>query len=85
MKGATKGRRYARTRHLHLIGLVSQFAEIGDTVCVLAGCQVLLVIRRGVHERWRLVGEAYIHGLMDGAASELVDKGQRVVETIVLE
>jgi hypothetical protein len=50
------------------LGLAPEAAEKGDLVCILYGCSVPVVIREvegGDHE---LVGECYIHGMMDGAA-----------------
>lgn len=38
----------------------------GDRVCLLFGGQAPLVVRRVDKEKWRLLGEAYVHGLMDG-------------------
>ena len=62
------------------IGLAPEAAEPDDQVCVLLGCQSPLLLRPkeiGFHE---VVGECYIHGLMDGAAflGSLPDKWQRV-------
>ena len=83
MKVATSGRRLARTGNLGLMGLVPQVAELGDTVSVVAGCQVPLIMRRIDNGRWRLVGEAYVHGLMDGETSRLVGD-RRSLEAVVL-
>ena len=49
-------------------------AEIGDQVYLLLGGQVLYVLRpfEGHH---RLVGECYIHGLVDGEALESLKHG----------
>lgn len=50
------------------LGLAPEAAEKGDLVCILYGCSVPVVIREvegGAHE---LVGECYVHGMMDGAA-----------------
>ena len=85
MKRATTNRRFARTQHLNMMGLMPMFTETDDTVCVVTGCQVPLVIRSLGEGRWRLVGQAYLHGLMDGLAYELVQKNQREIETIVME
>jgi hypothetical protein len=56
------------------VGLVPPFAREGDIICVALGVQTPLVFRklkltqdqRG--SRYHLVGETYIHGLMDGEA-----------------
>lgn len=55
-----------------IAGLVPQRARIGDELCILYGCSVPVVLRKvskkdeGVH--WRLIGEAYVHNVMDGEA-----------------
>lgn len=41
-----------------------------DLVCVVAGSQVPLVLRRADGDMFELVGEGYFHGLMDGEAFE---------------
>jgi hypothetical protein len=60
------------------IGLVPPFAQKGDFLCVVLGVQTPLVMRRlesTTQEqggtRYHLVGEAYIHRLMDGEALAL--------------
>jgi hypothetical protein len=52
----------------------------GDVVVIIFGLGTLMVLRReepreeeGAKETWRIVGEAYIHGVMDG---ELVGKSE---------
>jgi hypothetical protein len=84
MKAATAGRRFARTKEHRYMCLVPQYAEVGDSICVFADCQVPLVVRRRTKETWVLVGESYVHGLMDGEVSELVNKEAKI-EEIVLE
>lgn len=58
-----------------IAGLLPQAAKGGDsTICILYGCSVPVVIRevkdgtRASH--WTLIGEAYVHGFMDGEAKE---------------
>ncbi|EHK45117.1 hypothetical protein TRIATDRAFT_318657 [Trichoderma atroviride IMI 206040] len=60
-----------------LFGLASKEAEDGDLVCILFGCTVPVILRLiedlGLY---KLIGEAYVHGVMDGEAmisSEVVD------------
>lgn len=48
-------------------------AQVGDKICVVQGCHVPFVIRPHTTEpsgeqSYQLVGEAYVHGLMDGEA-----------------
>jgi hypothetical protein len=55
------------------LALAPKRAEIGDVVCVLPGAQTAHVIRRQDNGRYRLVGDCYVHGLMDGEAMEMED------------
>lgn len=54
------------------MGLVPHTAEPGDAVCIFLGGQTTFILR-AVNDHWILVGEAYIHGLMDGEALESGD------------
>lgn len=47
------------------IGLAPEYAEINDRICIIPGCQMPLVLRP-VGARWLFVGQAYVHGIMDG-------------------
>ena len=50
------------------IGLGPLTMQPTDMVCVLLGCSVPVVIRREAPNRYALVGECYMHGIMDGEA-----------------
>jgi hypothetical protein len=56
----------------NIYGLVPRQARVGDSLCVLYGCSVPIVLRRLQAERevvrWQLIGEAYVHDFMDGEA-----------------
>jgi hypothetical protein len=87
MKSMTMKRSFAVTQAGY-IGLVPSYAEVGDEVWVLVGGQVLYVLRdtdrkdiqseKRIHE---FLGEAYMHGLMDGEAGDL----NRTVDGVILE
>ena len=49
------------------IGLGPQSMRAGDIVCILSGGRVPFILRAEGSE-FRLVGEAYVHGLMEGQA-----------------
>ncbi|RYP57205.1 hypothetical protein DL769_009630 [Monosporascus sp. CRB-8-3] len=51
-------------------GLALADTRPGDQICVLNGASVPFVIRPNSKGEFRLVGEAYIYGLMDGEALE---------------
>lgn len=67
-------RRLIRTKKLKRLGLVPLDAERGDILCVLYGCSVPVVLRvitdakEDAAKEYRLIGECYIDGMMDGEA-----------------
>ncbi|PQE15314.1 Heterokaryon incompatibility protein [Rutstroemia sp. NJR-2017a BVV2] len=73
------GRRLAWTRNGRL-AIVPPLTKKGDIMAVLLGAQSCFVMRgdRGAH---RLVGDAYVHGIMNGEAM----KGDLKTETFVIE
>ncbi|KAG6178779.1 hypothetical protein E4U36_006175 [Claviceps purpurea] len=53
------------------MGLVPLLAKEGDKIVVIHGCDVPYVIRRTQEQsHYQLVGEAYVHGVMNGEATE---------------
>lgn len=73
---ATTSRRFLATQK-GFIGLTSQCTEVGDAVCLFPGIVTPFILRKG-QRTWTLVGEAYIHGLMDGEGMEK-DKLERFI------
>lgn len=62
-------------------GFTSRGVKLGDAVCVFGGAPLVHVVRRTERggdqvEKWRLVGDAYVHGLMYGEANGM-DVGER--------
>ena len=71
-----KSRRIMATSEGH-IGMAPCRARPGDAVVVLFGCSIPLVLRRvGMREAWRVIGEAYVDGLMNGEVEQLVHEGK---------
>ena len=66
-----KGTRFCVTQDGYM-GLVPTRAAKGDTICVLMGGAVPFVIRGTENGQFRLLGECYVHGLMDGKALDMV-------------
>lgn len=62
-----RGRKPFVTKKGHL-GLELDHVEPGDAVAVLIGYQVPFVLRKSVGGRYKIVGEAYVDGIMDGEA-----------------
>jgi hypothetical protein len=74
-----KSRRMMVTVEGH-VGMAPCRARLGDAVVVLFGCSIPLVLRRvGTREAWQVVGEAYVHGYMNGEVNRLVRRGTRDV------
>jgi hypothetical protein len=65
-------RKFLVTKTNKWIGLAPMAAEVEDVVVVLHGCSVPVVLRliKEGGEGWLLVGECYVHGMMDGEAME---------------
>ena len=58
---------------LGYLGLCHFDVHVGDVVCMLFGGKVLYILRQNDRtlrssQTWRMLGEAYMHGVMDGTA-----------------
>jgi hypothetical protein len=63
------------------LGIGPYDTEPGDLIFILLGSDVPYVLRRNSEdEKLRLVGEAYVHGIMDGEGF----KQSQVIETIAI-
>jgi hypothetical protein len=65
----TRRRRLFRTARGY-VGLSAGSVKAGDEMCVLFGSLVPIVLRREGRS-WRVVGECYVHGIMDGEVLKL--------------
>jgi hypothetical protein len=61
--------------HQGRVGLTIPAAKAGDSIMVLLGCNVPMVLRPD-GDYWQLVGECYLHGVMDGEVAESVKHGE---------
>jgi hypothetical protein len=72
-----------------LVGLIPQNARVGDRICILYGCSVPVVLRKHIVPDegyyWQLVGDAYVHGVMDGEAIERVSEEELQRKEMVFE
>ncbi|KAF5713019.1 heterokaryon incompatibility protein het-6 [Fusarium globosum] len=71
---ASDGRVFARSKKGYYV-LGPSALEAGDVVCVFFGCKVPFCLRRA-GERYLLVGECYVHGLMKGEAMDMLTGGE---------
>lgn len=69
--GASKNRIFAKTEKGYYI-LGPQVTQPGDVVCVLFGGKLPFCLRP-LGDRYLLVGECYVHGLMKGEAMEMMN------------
>ncbi|KAL9111612.1 MAG: hypothetical protein Q9187_007894 [Circinaria calcarea] len=72
MNGACTARRFSITEK-GFMGLVPNCAEVGDRIFIPVGSKVPLVLRAKNDNTFLLVGETYIHGIMDGEALKFPD------------
>ncbi|PPQ91384.1 hypothetical protein CVT25_004151 [Psilocybe cyanescens] len=50
------------------LGMAPDESRPGDVVCVLQGGEVPFVLRPQENDCWELIGECYLHGIMEGKA-----------------
>ena len=62
---ACQSRRFATTSNGY-IGLVPACSEIGDVVYLFSGFSIPFVLRDRQNGHFVLVGDAYVHGIMEG-------------------
>ncbi|KAJ3532563.1 hypothetical protein NM208_g8383 [Fusarium decemcellulare] len=63
-------------------GSLQDQIRVGDMVCIVYGCSTPLVIRR-VEDKYHVLGEAYLEGMMDGEAVDLVERGVLPEEELI--
>ncbi|KAI0405808.1 hypothetical protein F4802DRAFT_560770 [Xylaria palmicola] len=66
-----------------MLGLTVAAVVDGDTVAVLPGCSMPVVIRH-VGPGWKLVGEIFVYGLMGGEAATMIRDGALEMSNINL-
>ncbi|KAK0736250.1 hypothetical protein B0T21DRAFT_366576 [Apiosordaria backusii] len=61
-----------------LFGLGPEGSKVGDVVCILYGCSVPVLLKRvknpRVEDLFEVVGETYVHGMMDGEAMDFTEE-----------
>jgi hypothetical protein len=61
-----------------LVGAAPCRAREGDVVAVLFGCSIPLVLRNiGGRDAWRVIGEAYLDGFMNGEVADSLKRGKK--------
>ena len=70
-QAAVQGRSFGTTSKRYL-GLFPRGTRRGDEICVFAGGHVPFVVRRKQGgASYQLVGECYVHGIMDGEIGQV--------------
>ncbi|OCK93362.1 uncharacterized protein K441DRAFT_723434 [Cenococcum geophilum 1.58] len=67
-------RRLIRSKGLRALGLVPDSTEDKDLIFIIHGCSVPVVLRKKVTrgiQHYEFIGECYLHGMMDGQATNL--------------
>jgi hypothetical protein len=84
MRFSCTGRSFAFTENGYYV-LGPAIMEPADLCCIIFGSSVPFILRRTQTEgSYKLVGEAYIHGIMRGEAKEMAEKGEMKEELITL-
>jgi hypothetical protein len=91
LSNATVGQRLMKTDH-GLLGLVPRYAQMGDSLALCQGGRLPLVIRASfrkdddgkVIKEWKLIGDAYLHGRMDGKLWSQLQESQLLDEIVLV-
>jgi hypothetical protein len=66
-------------------GLGPSISKRGDLCCVLFGAKVPFILRRfGEENHYKLIGESYIHGIMEGEAVAMIQKNLLSEESFII-
>jgi hypothetical protein len=75
------GRRFFISKSGHF-GLAPRAAQPGDVIVILFGMEIPLICRKNGDSGYRIVGESYVHGIMDGELIQMWRKGNIKPNTI---
>ncbi|KAE8363439.1 heterokaryon incompatibility protein-domain-containing protein [Aspergillus caelatus] len=61
-----------------LFGLCPEATTLGDFICILYGCSVPVILRQSTRDPkcYKVIGECYVHGKMEGEAVEDCKEGK---------
>jgi hypothetical protein len=51
----------------------------GDVICIFLGAQLPYILRRTETDLYKLIGEGYVHGIMDGEYIERKPRRERII------
>ncbi|KAF2652232.1 HET-domain-containing protein [Lophiostoma macrostomum CBS 122681] len=78
------GRRLGRTHKHNLLALLPPKALENDLICIIFGVDVPVVLRPRTDDGYVLIGESYVHGMMDGEAFQIKNQSKQENETFAL-
>lgn len=81
-----RGRQLMISRVHGILGLVPETTTEGDVCCIVARCQVPLILRPAADGsgHYTVVGDAYLHGYMYGEVARDVEAGDAQVTDLTL-
>jgi hypothetical protein len=77
----TANKRLCRSSKGYL-GWVNHGTVAGDLVCIFHGAQVFYILRPQSRDSYKLVGECYLHGIMDGEVMELMEHEDQIFNIV---
>ena len=85
-RNSHEGRRIFATSR-GLIGTGPDLLKIGDQVCILYGAQIPFTLCpvTGSNDRYEVVGEAWVHGIMDGEFLENEPPGRNLRASVTAQ
>jgi hypothetical protein len=73
---------------MNRIGLGPRTVKEGDLICVLLGCSVPVILRPATDPTlagcYHFIGDAYVHGVMDGEVVTRLEAGDYTTEDLVI-
>ena len=78
------GRVFCRTREHSYIGMLPEATAASDVVCAFLGAKTPFVTRPVGDGLYRLVGECYNHGLINGEILEFPDFEERLEDVVLI-
>jgi hypothetical protein len=66
------------TTEMGYFAMIPELSRVGDIICLIYGLDVPYIMRE-VEEGFRLVGNSYVHGLMDGQGLEIPHEDEEFV------
>ncbi|KAH8593843.1 hypothetical protein B0O99DRAFT_673361 [Bisporella sp. PMI_857] len=80
VQSVISGRKFLVSKDRELSGLAPPTSKPGDSICILYGCTVPVILREDkATTSWTFVGECFVYGMMDGEAVELSDKDSNLI------